>query len=186
MNPSALPNLEPGIRLCGSIEDATLASFLDQLDRALARPGVIVLELMTIGGDADVGRRIALEMRLVRERQERETRFIGKTAVYSAGVSIMSAFRPADRYLSRDTLILIHERRLDRDVHFVGPLQACIQRAKELISELENGLTLQKQGFTDLIAGTQVSMEQICERAKYNWYLSANEALELALIGGIL
>jgi hypothetical protein len=29
-------------------------------------------------------------------------------------------------------------------------------------------------------------MEQIVERAKHNWYLSAKEALELALIGGIL
>ncbi|MDB5407671.1 MAG: peptidase [Rhodospirillales bacterium] len=186
MTPPELPNLECDIRLFGSIDDVVLRSFLDQLERAVGSEKPIVLELTTIGGDADVARRIALEMRLVRERKGRETRFVGKTVVYSAGVTIMSGFRPADRYVTHDARLLIHERRLDKNIHFSGPLLACIQRARELIGELENSLAIEKEGFADLIAGTKITNEQVVDRAKHNWYLTANEALDLGLIAGIL
>ncbi|MEA2780472.1 MAG: hypothetical protein QOK29_2016 [Rhodospirillaceae bacterium] len=183
---TALQDLESNIRLFGSIDDLVLKSFLDQLERALGREEPVVLELMTIGGDADVGRRIALEMRLVRERRGRETRFIGKTVIYSAGVTIMSGFRPADRYVTQDARLLIHERRLDKDVHFAGPLLACIQRARELIAELENSLAIETEGFENLIAGTKITSDEVIDLAKHNWYLTAKEALDLGLIGGIL
>jgi ATP-dependent protease ClpP protease subunit len=186
MTPPASPKLDFNIRLFGSIDDVALKSFLDQFEHALGREEPIVVELMTLGGDAEVGRRIALEMRLARERKGRETRFIGKTVIYSAGVTIMSGFRPADRYVTRDARLLIHERRLEKDVHFSGPLLACIQRTRELVAELENSLAVEREGFEDLIAGTKITSEQVVDRAKHNWYLTAKEALDLGLIGGIL
>jgi hypothetical protein len=52
----------------------------------------VVLELTTEGGDADGARRMALEIRLCREWHNRDTYFVGKTVVMSAGITIMAAF----------------------------------------------------------------------------------------------
>lgn len=176
----------PNIRLFGSVGTDVLESFLHQMEQTVHREGPIVLELTTTGGDAEIARRIGLEIRQIREYRNRETLFIGKTAVYSAGVVIMSSFQPSARYLTRDTRLLIHERRLDSDIRVSGPLTACIQRARELISDLENGLAIEREGFAELAAGSKMTTDQIIERAKYNWYVTAQEALDLGLINGLL
>ena len=56
----------PTIRLSGSISHAMVASFLDQLFPVLEVEGSILVELFTDGDDAEIGRRLAAEVRLLR------------------------------------------------------------------------------------------------------------------------
>ena len=48
----------PTVRLSGSIDEATAASFLSQVLPVLDVPGSIVVEVFGSGGDAEVGRRL--------------------------------------------------------------------------------------------------------------------------------
>jgi len=86
MNAEVFAVTRPNIRLLGAITNDTVHDFTDQLRRAQENGGPIVLELTTQGGDADAARRIALEIRLCRSWLRLQTKFIGKTAVMSAGV----------------------------------------------------------------------------------------------------
>jgi ATP-dependent Clp protease, protease subunit len=181
-----LPRLDPGVRLYGTVDETMLQNCLDQLDAASKRDDPVVLELTTLGGDADIARRIGLEMRLLRESGRRITRFVGKSAVYSAGVTIMASFAPGDRFLTRDTRLLIHGRRVDKQVKFSGPLRESVGRAKRLIAEFENGLAAEEEDFAALIVGTRIDREYLMERAASNWYLTAREALDLGLVAGVI
>jgi hypothetical protein len=177
--------LQPHLRLYGSVNDDMFYDFLRQLERAPEDRAAIV-ELMTFGGDADVGRRLALEIRLAQQHFGRTLYFVGKTVVYSAGVTIMSAFPQAHRYLTRDTVLLIHGRRMDKQVHVTGPLSASIQIARETLRQLEIGLQLEQEGFADLIADTDIKPDELSRLAQSNWYVRADEALSRKLVAGLL
>jgi enoyl-CoA hydratase/carnithine racemase len=41
---------------------------------------------------------------------------------------------------------------------------------------------LERQGFSALIDGSEVSMDEIEQRALTNWYIDADEALRLKLV----
>lgn len=56
------------------------------------------------------------EIRLLREYTGRETLFLGKVAVYSAGATFMSAFPADKRFLTKGTRIMIHERIMQKTV----------------------------------------------------------------------
>ena len=175
------------IRLFGQVDDAMLRDFLGQLDLARQRPGPLLLEITTTGGDADVGRRIALEMRLLRDSRIEPVVFLGKTVVYSAGVTVMSAFPVAQRYLSADAVLLIHERRMEKAVHFSGALRASLAVVRDLLAELENGQTLERQGFEALIRGSRLTLDETMQRVQTaNWYVPAEEALRLGLVAGLM
>ena len=185
----------PAIRLFGKVDDDMLRGFLAQLDAARGSDGPLLLELTTEGGDADIGRRIALEMRLLLESLgaaggaagARRVCFLGKTIVYSAGVTVMSAFPVADRYLARDASLLIHERKLDKTVHFFGPLRATLAVARDLVAEMENGRRLERDGFTDLVRGSGIELDELLRHAETaNWYLGADEALRRGLVAGLV
>jgi hypothetical protein len=145
-----------------------------------------VLELTTCGGGAETGRRIAEDIRLFRRLRGGRALFLGKTVVYSAGVTIMAAFPREDRRLTRDTVLLIHGRRMDRQVQLSGPLRASAQVAREVLAEIEFGLELERRGFAELVEGSKVSVEECCERAASNWYVTAEEAQRLGLIAGVI
>src|ERR1700712_3785139 len=83
---------EPNVRLFGPIGDQSVQDVLGQIRTVLQTDAPVVLELTTEGGDAEGGRRIALEIRLCRKWFGRDTFFVGKTVVMSAGVTIMAAF----------------------------------------------------------------------------------------------
>lgn len=188
--PAFPAGVAPAVRLHGKVDANMLRAFLEQLDAARGAQGPIVVELMTEGGDADIGRRMALEIRLLRESLDgtgRRLCFLGKTIVFSAGVTLMAAFPAADRYLARDASLLVHERKLDKTVHFFGPLRATLAVARDLIAELENGLKLEQEGFADLIRGTGVSAEELARHTQSaNWYLGAEEALRCGLVAGLV
>jgi hypothetical protein len=79
----------PTVRLSGPVGHPMVASFFDQLLPVLEVDGSILIELFTDGGDAEIGRRLAEEMRLLRREHARDIWFLGKTLVASAGVTVM-------------------------------------------------------------------------------------------------
>jgi ATP-dependent Clp protease, protease subunit len=107
----------PTVRLYGSVGHPMVASFFDQLLPVLDVEGSILVELFTDGGDAEIGRRLAEEVRLLRQEHGRDVWFLGKTLVASAGVTVMAAFPKAKRWLTRDSALLIHGRRMVKDLH---------------------------------------------------------------------
>jgi hypothetical protein len=142
-----------------------VASFFDQLLPVLEVDGSILIELFTDGGDAEIGRRLAEEMRLLRREHARDIWFLGKTLVASAGVTVMAAFPKDKRWLTRDAALLIHGRRMVKDLHLEGPLGSCRRVLEEMIADIDHGLRLEEQGFAELIDGANVDAEEIARRA---------------------
>jgi ATP-dependent protease ClpP protease subunit len=177
----------PHIRLSGPVNDAMLQKFLEQLDEALGNGGPIVLELTTSGGEADVGRRIAEDIRIQTGHGGVEMLFLGKTAIFSAGVTIMSAFPRERRFLSKDGYLLIHERRMQKDLHLNGALRSVEGVIRDLLAEVNSGQQLERDGFEDLVRGSTLGIDDLYRHVlRENWYLSAAEALKLKLVAGIL
>jgi ATP-dependent protease ClpP protease subunit len=177
----------PNVRLHGPIENATISDVLDDLSDVMKSEGApVVLELTTEGGDADAARRIANEIRLCRKWFGRATYFVGKTIVYSAGISIMAAFPNTHRYLTEDTTLLIHERRLSKSVELKGPMKSNIQILREQLAEMETARRIEREGFAELATGSRISVDDLAKKAEENYYLTARESLELGLIAGVL
>jgi ATP-dependent protease ClpP protease subunit len=175
----------PHISLMGEVNESMTSKLVDGL-RNPPDEGDIALEVTTPGGDAELGRRMVLEVDLARERlKDRRLVFFGKTEVYSAGVTLMSAFAREDRYLSHEAVLLIHCRQLDKTVELSGPIRSSLPELKALIHQLELGLELEVDNFKRLIEGSDVSLDEVTEKALYNWYVPAEEALERGLIAGI-
>ena len=186
MGAPALPTrTEPDIRLFGTLDLAALSEFFRQQSEAPAdKP--LVFELYTSGGDADTGRRIAQELKLWQE-QGREIFFLGKTAVFSAGVTIMAAIPPDHRYLTAGTELLIHERKMEREVQLRGALRACRSTVHNLLAEIESGQRLEREGFSTLVAGTSLTVDDVLQKVMdSDWYLDAREARELGLVAGVV
>jgi len=177
----------PVIRLLGPVGEEMVRSYLSQFEAiSKNRKKIFVCELTTFGGKADYGYRIAEEIRLAREYYEKDPIFLGKTFVYSAGMTILAAFPRNRRYLTKHTTLLTHERRIEEEVKFMGPLVANIQVAKEILADFENGKRIQNQNFSQLIAGSNVPLPEILKKAETGWYITAEEALKRKLVEGLL
>lgn len=181
--PAAL--FAPQVRLDGRLDDDMFRTFRDALAEAAGQDGPIVVELTTMGGDADTARRIATDVRIARERGS-ELLFFGKAVVYSAGVTVMSAFPRQDRWLARGTSLLIHSRSIALTVNLDGQLAAERRKLEVALAQVDEGLRLQAEGFADLIAGSDVTLQELEERAAGNWYLDADAALARGLIAGVV
>lgn len=175
----------PQISLVGEIDKLVVERFLDQLREAEQAGGDIAMELTTLGGDAELARRIVLEIEDARERLPGRFLFLGKTVIYSAGTTIMSAFPRGDRWLSRDAMLMIHCRRLDKTVEISGPLRSSLPQVEALAHQMKAGLALEEQNFRQLIAGSNVEFDELFGKALCNWYLTAEEALARGLVAGI-
>lgn len=176
----------PQVRLHGRVGDEMLGAFITAFAAAEALPDPIVIELTTYGGDADVGVRIATDIRLFRERTGRRPLFLGKAQVFSTGVAIMSGFPVEDRWLTQGTRLLIHDRSLARTVDFNSPLRVARLQVEGLLSEIDMGMAVEREVFETLLAGSDVGFEELCERSAVNWYLSAEEALARRLVAGVV
>lgn len=176
----------PQISLTGDIDKFSVERFLDQLRDAEAAGGDVAMELTTLGGDAELARRIVLEVENARRRLAGRFLFLGKTVVYSAGTTIMSAFPRADRWLSRDAMLMIHCRKLDKTVEISGPLRSSLPQVKALAHQLETGLAVEQENFRRLVEGSDIGFDEVFDKALYNWYLSAAEALERGLVAGMV
>ena len=181
-----LPSLSPDIRLFGNVNEHMLGEFFRQ-QAEVASDKPLVLELSTPGGDADIGRRIALEIKLWREKSGRDVYFLGKSFVYSAGVTIMSGFPVHRRFITSDTLLLIHERKMKKTVEFNGALRGCLSLANDLIAQIESGQMLERHGFEQLVEGTQLTADDVLNHVlNKDWYLTAQQALELRLVAALI
>jgi hypothetical protein len=63
--------------------------------------------------------------------------FLGKAASYSTGVTFMSFFAGDNRYLTRGTRLMIHERKLSKKLVIDGPLTTCVAVVKATLNEIE-------------------------------------------------
>jgi hypothetical protein len=84
-----------------------IVGFIDQLLPVLAVEGALLVELFTDGGDAEIGPRLAKEVRLLRLLHGRDMWSLGKTLAASAGVTVMAAFPRRKRRLTNDPALLI-------------------------------------------------------------------------------
>jgi ATP-dependent protease ClpP protease subunit len=177
---------EPNVSLIGEIDTAAVTRFLDQLRAAEQDGGDFVLELTTAGGDAELARRIVLEIDDARRRTGGRFLFLGKTIVYSAGTTIMAAFPRRDRWLSRDAMVMIHCRKLETTVEISGPIRGSLPQVEALRAQIVTGMKLEEENFGRLIEGSRVALDELLEKALGNWYLTAEEALRCGLVAGIL
>lgn len=178
--------MAPNVQLYGPIGDDSVRDVLRQIQAVLAGPDPLVFEMTTEGGDAEGGRRIALEIRLARAWHGRDTIFLGKTVVMSAGVTVLAAFPRADRYLTDDAVLLVHERRIQRSLEISGPMRADLQIAREMVAQLESAQRTEREGFAELAEGSAISAEELGRRATTNCYLTAHEAFDLGLVAAVV
>lgn len=120
----------PAVRLSGPVDYDLYRSFREQLDPATGP--LTVIELSTLGGDPEVARMMGEDIRFRSELvPDQRIVFLGKTAIYSAGVTFMSFFARENRYLTRGSRLMIHERKLTRTINIDDPLthasRACRQ-----------------------------------------------------------
>ena len=176
----------PAILLAGAVDYEMYERFRDQLGKAPAE-GLIVIELSTLGGDPEVARMMGEDVRFHSDiNPKRRFVFLGKAAIYSAGATFMSFFARPNRYLTRGTRVMIHERKLDKKLAVNGPLTTCVASVRALLHEIEHSILIQNEGFENLIRDSQVTMQTVLERAPSNWYLEAAEALNLGLVEGVI
>lgn len=172
----------------GEINDQTVSDFIDQLEKAKKKDKnePIVLCCTTIGGDADMVRRIVLELERLRAVEGRTLYFLGKSVVYSAGVTLMSAFPVKDRFITDDTVLLIHGRQLTETVELDGPLRGARPKLQALLEQVDLGIELEEAGFLKLIEGSELKLEEVCRKAPHNWYVKASEAARMKLVAAVV
>ncbi|KQP11829.1 ATP-dependent Clp protease proteolytic subunit [Pseudorhodoferax sp. Leaf267] len=181
-----IPTLQPHIRLYGHVDAGMLGEFFRQ--QAQAPQGEpIVFEISTQGGDADIGRRMAQEIRLWRQQRQADLYFLGKSYVYSAGVTVMSAFPVERRFLTDDTVLLVHERKITKTLELQGALRACRALVEDLLAQLESGQAVEDRDFARLVQGSRLSHAALRERVMArDWYLQADEALAHGLVADVI
>lgn len=176
----------PSILLSGTVDYAMYQSFRQQLAEAPAQ-GLVSLELSTLGGDPEVARMMGEDVRFNSEiAPARRIVFLGKAAIYSAGTTFMSFFARENRYLTRGTRLMIHERKICKELRVEGPLTTCIASLEATLNEIRTSIEIQNEGFANLVVGSRVTMGEVLQKAPSNWYIEANEAKALGLIQDVL
>ena len=171
----------PHVQLHGTVDDMMYTNFKQQLANAPS-DGPVVVCITTLGGDPEIGRAMGDDIRLLRDYTGRETLFLGKVAVYSAGATFMSAFPVEKRFLTEGTRLMLHERGMQSTLQLNGPLSTLPAMLKAKLNEIEHSIVIQNEGFRDIVAGSQVTFEQLEEKATSNWYIEAKEARDLGLV----
>lgn len=175
----------PHIQLRGPVDEIMYDSFRQQLGAAPA-DGPLVVSITTLGGDPEMARAMADSIRLLREYTGREALFLGKVAVYSAGATFMSAFPADQRFLTKNSRLMIHERVMNSTITLSGPLNTLSPVLKAKLNEIEDSIRIQEEGFADLVRGSRVTLDELKQRAPDNWYIEATEARELGLVLDII
>jgi len=176
----------PAILLSGNVDYDMYRGFRTQLDSAFDRP-LVVVEISTLGGDPEVARMMGEDIRFYSEIfPDRRFVFLGKAVIYSAGVTFMSFFARENRYVTRGSRLMIHERKLSKTLTIDGPLTMCLASVEATLNEIKCSIAIQNEGFENLIRGSQIAMDDVLRKAPSNWYLEAQEAQELGLIRAVL
>lgn len=177
---------QPAILLSGTVDYAMYNNFRAQLYGASSE-ALVVIELSTLGGDPEVARMMGEDVRFHSDMEpERRFVFLGKAAIYSAGTTFMSFFARANRYLTRGTRLMIHERKMSTTLNIEGPLTTCIAPLEATLNEIRESIRIQNEGFQNLIGNSRVTMDEVLRRAPSNWYIEAQEAVELGLVEAVI
>jgi ATP-dependent protease ClpP protease subunit len=178
--------LAPAVLLSGEVDYDMYTEFRRMFDAAGDRQ-LVVIELSTLGGDPEVARMMGEDVRFHSDlAPERRFVFLGKAAIYSAGTTFMSFFKRENRYLSRGARLMIHERKMAKELHIQGPLTMCVATVKATLHEIEESIRIQNEGFENLIRGSSVGMDEVLKKAPQNWYLDADEAKRLGLVESVI
>lgn len=172
----------PHILLHGPVDHAMYANFRQQLAAAPHDDSPLVVSISTLGGDPEVARLMGDDLRLLREYTGRETLFLGKVAVYSAGATFMASFPVDKRFLTHGTRLMVHERIINKTINISGPLKTVIASLQATLHEIEHSILIEEEGFRDLVAGSSIPFEDVQQRAPSNWYIEAEEARDLGLV----
>ena len=176
----------PAVLLSGTVDYAMYNDFRSQL-AAAGQAELVVVALSTLGGDPEVARMMGEDIRFHSEIEpQRRFVFLGKAAIYSAGTTFMSFFARENRYLTRGTRLMIHERKMSKTLDIDGPLTTCIATLEATLNEIRASIAIQNEGFANLISGSAVTMEEVLERAPSNWYIEAQQAQTLGLIEAVI
>lgn len=176
----------PNIALSGAMDQAMYVHFKNCIGQ-IPQSGPSVIELSTLGGDPEVARMMGEDVRFHSELYpERRIMFVGKAAVYSAGATFMGFFAPENRFLTRGTRLMIHERMITKTVTLEGPLSTCVVPLKAALNEIETSIRIQNEGFGNLITGSSVTLDELMRKASENWYIEAQEAKALGLVADVL
>jgi hypothetical protein len=176
----------PAIALSGVVDYEMYTKFRTQFDNASDK-NIVVIELSTLGGDPEVARMMGEDVRFASEMEPaRRFVFVGKAAIYSAGITFMSFFAKENRYLARGTRLMIHERKLSKKLVIDGPLTTCVAVVKATLNEIECSIAIQNEGFQNLVLGSSVTLDEVLKNAPSNWYLEAQEAKRLGLVEAVL
>jgi ATP-dependent protease ClpP protease subunit len=176
----------PAIALSGAVDYEMYTKFRTQFDNA-SDQNIVVIELSTLGGDPEVARMMDEDVRFASETEPaRRFVFLGKAAIYSAGVTFMSFFVRENRYLARGTRLMIHVRKLSKKLVIDGPLTACVAVVKATLNEIECSIAIQNEGFQNLVLGSSVTLDELQKKAPSNWYLEAQEAKSPGLVEAVL
>ena len=174
----------PQLRLIGSVDEAMYAEFRNQLSAA-PQDGPLVIAMTTLGGNPEVARAMADDVRLIRDAG-RTIYFLGKAAVYSAGATFMAGFPVECRYFTKGSRILLHERQIAKTINLNGPLKSCIAQLKAALNEIEHSIDIEEMGFREITENSEVDFEEVREKAPDNWYIPCEEAAERGLIAGVI
>lgn len=176
----------PAILLSGSVDYDMYRDFRRQLDQA-SQQNLVVIELSTLGGDPEVARMMGEDIRFHSGiTPDRRFVFLGKAVIYSAGTTFMSFFARHNRYLTPGTRLMIHERKLSKELKLNGPLTTCVASVKAALNEIECSIEMQNEGFANLVRGSRVTMDEVLRRAPSNWYIEAEEAQALGLVEAVI
>jgi|TARA_R100000049_G_C1950274_1_gene97573 ATP-dependent protease ClpP protease subunit len=189
-NPATQPASQslasPGIRLYGKMDAAMYAQFSEMLSEQ-APGGPIVIALTTMDGDPEIARSMAEDIRLLRDRGRREIIFLGKTAVYSAGVLFMAAFPVGQRYLTRATKLLITENKRAQPIELAGgSLRNVASQLEHAQREIQREIDQEDDDFRAISEGSNVSVQELREKAPDDWHITASEAKAMGLIAEVV
>ena len=81
---------------------------------------------------------------------------------------------------------MIHERKMCATVTLDGPLTTLIPTLEAKLNEIKASIDIQNEGFQNLVAGSQVTMDEVLKRAPSNWYIEAQEAKTLGLVEDVI
>jgi len=171
----------PHVQLAGPVDHAMYENFRGQMQNAPA-DGPLVVSISTLGGDPEVARAMGDDIRLLRDYTGREALFLGKVAVYSAGATFMAAFPVDHRFLTRGTRLMLHGRLMTSTIELSGPLVNLADTLRAKLHEIEESIAIEREGFRDIVAGSQVPFEELVQKAPANWYIGAEEAKARGLV----
>ena len=65
-------------------------------------------------------------------------------------------------------------------------MRASRPKIEALLHQIDTGVELEVQNFHKLIVGSEITIDELLEKALYNWYVPASEAFNRGLIAGVI